>query len=162
MKQPSQLLFDLIEAFEGCELSAYQDSAEIWTIGWGTVYYPDGSTVKEGDTCTKEQAQQYLLFHLKGVIGIVNTTVPTILTQAQFDAVCDFVYNVGEGAWSNSTLKKQINTNSTDYASVSIDFGMWNKTHSGGKVIEVPGLTRRRKSEAYLYQYGHNHPTFFQ
>ena len=45
----------LIKKFEGCELEAYKCSAGVWTIGYGRT-----KNVKEGDTCTQEQADKWL------------------------------------------------------------------------------------------------------
>jgi hypothetical protein len=50
----------LVEQFEGIFLKAYQDSVGVWTIGWGRILYDDGSRVKMGDNCTREQADQWL------------------------------------------------------------------------------------------------------
>jgi lysozyme len=45
----------LIKKFEGCELTAYQCSASVWTIGYGHT-----SGVEEGDTCTQDEAESFL------------------------------------------------------------------------------------------------------
>ena len=45
----------LIKKFEGCELQAYQCSANVWTIGYG---HTQG--IKEGDACTQEDADRML------------------------------------------------------------------------------------------------------
>ena len=35
MMRPSAAAYELIKEFEGLRLHAYQDSAGVWTIGWG-------------------------------------------------------------------------------------------------------------------------------
>ena len=45
----------LIKSFEGCRLKAYKCPAGVWTIGYGHT-----AGVKEGDTITQEQADEYL------------------------------------------------------------------------------------------------------
>ena len=45
----------LIKRFEGCRLTAYQDSIGIWTIGYGHT-----SGVAKGQTITQIQADRYL------------------------------------------------------------------------------------------------------
>ena len=40
---------DLIREFEGCKLVAYKCPAGVWTIGYGSTFYADGTPVKEGD-----------------------------------------------------------------------------------------------------------------
>ena len=56
-------MFELIKKWEGLSLKAYKCPAGVWTIGYGTTFYPDGSKVKEGDTCTKEEADGLLLWY---------------------------------------------------------------------------------------------------
>ena len=45
----------LIKKFEGCKLEAYLCPAQKWTIAYGRI-----KDVKEGDTCTQEQAEAWL------------------------------------------------------------------------------------------------------
>lgn len=159
--KPSQLLFDLLEAFEGCKLAAYKDGAGIWTIGYGTTYYPDGSKVKAGDTCTLEQAKQYMAAALEHFANHIDATTPDNITQARFDSLCDFCYNAGQGAWDGSTLRKTVNATPEYFTTIQANFEAWDKMHVDGKLVESAGLLRRRKCEAYLYQNGVNHPTFY-
>jgi lysozyme len=49
----------LIKDYEKCRLKAYQCSAGVWTIGWGTTVYPNNERVKEGDTCSQLEADFY-------------------------------------------------------------------------------------------------------
>jgi lysozyme len=155
----SQKGIDLIKQFESLELHSYQDETGIWTIGWGTIRYPDGTRVKEGDTCTAEQAQEWLNFDVSRFAkGVDNKVWGKPLNQSQFDALCSFVYNLGMGALSetDSTLRKLAKVNPDDpeiYQYNSDDpinscaFTMWVK--AGGKVSQ--GLVARRKAEADLY-----------
>jgi len=61
-----------------------------------------------------------------------------------------FAYNVGIGALTSSTLLRRVLKSPFD-PSIYDCFLMWNKAHVNGKLEEVPGLTARRKSEAWLY-----------
>jgi lysozyme len=61
---PSSKCYDLIKRFEGCRLEAYQDSVGVWTIGWGTTRYPDGSPVSPGDKITQAEADYYLEYEV--------------------------------------------------------------------------------------------------
>ena len=153
--KPTQNFFDLVQAFEGLQLIAYKDIAGIWTIGYGTTHYPDGSPVKEGDICTLEQAENWLCYHT----GM--TILPLGLSESQADSLFDFCYNVGQHAFNGSSLKKDIAAGA-DADTITADFCMWDKSHVDGKLIEVGGLLRRRKCEAYLFNNGVNHPTFFE
>lgn len=138
---------ELIKHFEGLYLSAYLDAAKIPTIGRGTIRYPNGKKVQIGDTCTVEQADEYLLFEIREKEKAVNALVKDVeLNQGQFDALVSFAYNLGQGSLSRSTLLKKIKANPND-TSIAKEFLKWNK--AGGRELE--GLTRRRRSESHLY-----------
>lgn len=156
--QVSPLYFALVEHFEGLKLKAYKDSKGIPTIGIGTIKYPDGTPVKMGDQCTKEEARDWCARDTADAAAQVLQEAPS-LTQAQFDACVSLVYNIGGGAWRKSTLLKCIKGGTGNIADA---FLMWNKVKIEGVLTPVEGLTRRRKSEAYLYLNGENHRRFFQ
>ncbi len=150
--EPSQNFYDLVQHFEGLKLTAYKDVAGIWTIGYGATHYDNGEAVKEGDTITSAEASRALYDHVKGAF------IPA-MEQHQYDACLDFIYNVGQGAFNTSTLKKDIVAGTGD---ITADFCQWDKAHVNGQLVGVPGLFRRRRCEAYLFINGFNHPSFFQ
>lgn len=152
--KPTQLFFDLVEHFEGLKLNAYKDVAGIWTIGYGITRYDNGVPVEEDDVITKAEAIQMLFNH----VSTIN--LPTNLLPHQADACYDFCYNAGSGAFNGSTLKKDIIRDATADI-ITSDFEMWDKAHVDGELVEVEGLLRRRKCEAYLFINGQNHPTFY-
>jgi lysozyme len=160
--QFSQDFYDLRASFEGCKLTAYQDGAGIWTIGYGTTYYPDGSRVKQGDTCTAQQAIDYANHGLTNLEAHITATTPTTINQGQFDAIGDFCYNAGQGAWDGSTLRKLINSNPSDFTNIETQFTAWSKCHQDGQLVTVPGLLRRRECEFYLYKNGSNADNFLE
>lgn len=135
----------LLEQFEGLRLEAYLDSASIYTIGFGSTRYPDGSKVKKGDKITKAQAKEYKLHDLKEFENTVNTSVKVPLTQNQYDALVSLSYNIGSGAFKNSTLLKKLN--SGDYKGAAEQFLVWNKVNSK----KVQGLVNRREAERNLF-----------
>ena len=130
----------LIKKFEGCELKAYQCSAGVWTIGYGHT-----KDVEEGDTISKDQAEEMLVEELHEYENYVNEYVNVALSQNQFDALVSWVYNLGPANLKSSTLLKVLN--SGDYAGVPDQIERWNK--AGGKVLE--GLIRRRLAESSLF-----------
>lgn len=132
----------IIKQFEGLKLTAYLCPAQVLTIGIGTTVYPSGIKVKSGDTCTVEEANDYLLNDLRKFERFIDIELP----QNKYDAVLSFIYNLGPGAWNGSTLKKKIKANPDDPA-IRAEFLKWNK--AGGKVLA--GLTKRREAEADLY-----------
>jgi lysozyme len=141
----------LIKHFEGCKLKAYKCSAKVWTIGWGHT-----RGVKEGDTCTQEEADQMLVEDLEEFeIAVTNAVKPDVaygsagkspLNQNQFDALVSWTYNLGPTNLHASTLLIRLNEGKFDEAPDEIR--RWNR--AGGKV--VAGLVRRREAEALLFQ----------
>lgn len=134
---------ELTKQFEGLSLTAYPDPGTKkapWTIGYGHT-----GSVKEGDTCTQEQADAWLINDLQYSLRIVQNNVKVDLTENQESALVDLTYNIGAGNFVTSTLLKKLN--SEDYAGAALEFSRWNK--AGGKVMS--GLTRRRSAEALLF-----------
>lgn len=136
---------DLICGFEGLELKAYDDGAGVCTIGYGTTIYPHGKAVQYGDTCTIEQAKNYMQYDLRRFEQAVTAAVNVPLNQNQFDALVSLSYNIGIGAFKNSTLLKLLNA--SDYNAASHQFDVWIK--AGGKTVQ--GLVNRRAVEKTLF-----------
>jgi hypothetical protein len=70
-------------------------------------------------------------------------TVP--LKQGQYDALADWVFNLGEGRLQMSTLLKVLNAGS--YGSVPAQLMKW--AYGGG--VKLPGLVTRREAEVKLF-----------
>src|SRR6185312_7091660 len=115
----------LTEREEGCRLTAYQDSVGVWTIGYGHT-----RGVKEGDTCTLEEAEKFLQDDIQFAAAGVNRLVKVPLTQGEFDALVDFAFNLGVGALEHSTLLRLLNQG--DYQGAAGEFEKWDK--AGGRV----------------------------
>ena len=98
---------NLIKKYEGCKLTAYLYPALVWTIGFGNTFYEDGTKVKEGDTITKQRAEDLLKFILVGFEKNVDTFCIDSINQNQFDAILSFCYNCGVGNLKSSTLLKK-------------------------------------------------------
>lgn len=144
----SQAGLDLIKRFEGLSLTAYKDVAGVPTIGYGTTRYPNGSMVRLGDKCTEAQAGEYLREAVIGCEEAVSQYIGVPLSQAQFDALVSLVYNVGAGAFSESTLRRKLNA--ADYRGAAVEFDRW--VYAGGRKIE--GLIKRRRAERELFESG--------
>jgi len=144
-KTTSDVGVDLITSFEGKRTNAYDDGVGVWTIGIGTTVYPNGVKVKQGDTCTLEQAKSYFKHDLAKFEKTVNESVTVPLSQNQFDALLSLTYNIGSGAFKGSTLLKRLNKG--DCQGAADQFLVWNKAK--GKVLD--GLTRRRQAERALF-----------
>ena len=137
----SQYGIDLIKYYEGLELDAYQCAAGVWTIGYGHT-----KGVQPGDTWSEDHANHMLERELEEYENYVNTAVNVPLSQNQFDALVSWVYNLGNGNLTSSTMLKVLN--SGDYDGVPAQIKRWNK--AGGKVLE--GLTKRRQSESDMFE----------
>lgn len=136
---------DLICEFEGKRLVAYDDGVGVWTIGFGTIKYPSGNRVKKGDTCTLEQAKEYMRHDLIEFEHAVNSSVKAPLNQNQFDALVSLAYNIGSSAFKSSTLVKKLNAG--DYQGAADQFNVW--INAGGKRMQ--GLVNRRDREKLLF-----------
>lgn len=136
----SQRLIEHIKKSEACVLTAYQDTAKVWTIGYGHT-----KGVKKGDRISLSQADQYLREDLAEFEDYVNKNVRRIATQGQFDAVVDFCYNIGYGAkgFGGSTLKRYIEAGRKTWE-IQEQFLSW--VNSGGQ--KLGGLVTRRIWEA--------------
>ncbi|HDX9359000.1 TPA: lysozyme [Escherichia coli] len=135
----------LIKQFEGCKLTAYQDSVGVWTIGYGWTQTVDGKPIHAGMTIKQETAERLLKTGLVSYESDVSRLVKVGLAQGQFDALVSFTYNLGARSLSTSTLLRKLNAG--DYAGAADEFLRWNK--AGGKVLN--GLTRRREAERALF-----------
>ena len=131
---------EILKYFEGCKLTAYQDSVGVWTIGYGHT-----KGVYNGMTITQEEAEQMLLTELEEYEGYIENMVTVPLTQNQFDALLVWIYNLGPTNFRNSTLLKELNAG--NYNAAGQEITRWNK--AGGKVLA--GLVKRREAEAELF-----------
>jgi lysozyme len=130
----------LVKAQEGLRLEAYRDGGGVWTIGYGHT-----KGVKPGDAISTARAEMLLESDLAEAEDAVARLVKVVLSDNQFAALTDFVFNEGEGAFARSTLLKKLNEGG--YSLVPACLKSW--IFEGGKV--VPGLVKRRAAEAALW-----------
>ena len=137
---------DIIKQYESCELEPYRDPIGIWTIGWGAIYGLDGARViRHHPAITQEQADDLLRRDVQRAERAVDRLVTQPLTQAQFDALVSFTFNVGSGNLMASTLRQKINCG--EYDEAADEFPKWRR--AGGVILK--GLVRRRSSERELF-----------
>lgn len=151
----SQKGLDLIKKSEGFRAKAYDDlnpNKNITSIsqveGTLTIGYGHTSSVKVGQTITKERAEQLLNQDTGWAQTAINQMVKVKLTQNMFDALVSFVYNVGSTNFRKSDLLQFLNAG--DYKKAANEFTKWNK--SKGQVLQ--GLVNRRKEEKTLFESG--------
>ena len=135
-----------IRRFEGLKLQAYKCPASVWTIGWGSTFYENGSKVQEGDKITLDRADKLLFEMVKRFEISVKSLVKSNVNDNQLGALTSFAFNVGLGALNKSTLLRKVNSNPND-PTIRNEFMRW--TRAGGKVLK--GLVTRRQAEADLY-----------
>lgn len=115
---------------------------EYFTYGYG--HY--GSDVKEGDVITEEEALALLLKDMAKAVRAVDNVAAQSLTQSQFDAVCDLVYNAGIGVISASTGTGQALRNG-DVATLRAKIALF--INQNGKPLL--GLRRRTAGRLALF-----------
>lgn len=143
MMRPSAECIALVKQFEGCKLTAYQDGAGVWTIGYGHT-----ENVKEGDSITQGQAEIFLECDLIVVTDAVSRLVKITLLQCEFDALCDFVFNEGSEHLATSTLLRKLNLG--DLEGAENEFVLWDFV---GSQVEK-GLRERRIAERNMFAGG--------
>ena len=102
--QPA-LAAGFISSFEGCKLTAYRCSAGVITIGFGHT-----EDVKEGDMCTQEQANAWLIEDIREIQLLLAHYVNVPVTQNEFVALVSLAFNVGVGALMKSKLLRKLNS----------------------------------------------------
>lgn len=133
--------------------------AGIWTQGYGHAIIINGKFLKGNEnkkiafdnyTLKDEiEADRLLGNDLITYEGLIND-LHLKINQNQFDALVSFIFNVGIENFKQSTLLKKIKVYSND-PEIRFQFNRWNKALVNGALVELPGLTKRRNSEAEMY-----------
>lgn len=138
-----------IKMHEGFRADVYLDQAGKPTIGYGHL-------IRAGESfpaaITEARARELLAADLGSAEAAVNALVTVRITQAQFDALVSFVFNVGTEAFRTSTLRRLLNAG--DYAGAADQFKRWNKVRIGGQIVASEGLSNRRADEAAQFTQG--------
>ena len=146
MNQLSANGLQFIKSFEGFSAFPYLDSAQVPTIGYGTIVYDDGTRVTMDDpSITEAQAEVFLRYQIEQKTTLVDQMLTYPVNQNQYDALISFAYNLGVGALHGSTLLDLVNQGNLDAA--ADEFPKWNHANH----VVVDGLTRRRAAERVLF-----------
>jgi lysozyme len=129
----------LIIQREGSRTTAYRDSVGILTIGCGHTSMAGPPTVTAGMVITEQQVDEILSADLAKFEFTVNSSVTVPLADHEFDACVSLAYNIGQGAFKNSTVVRELNAGNR--ASAADAFLMWK--NAGGRPI----LLGRREAE---------------
>lgn len=130
---------------------AYQDPAGVWTIGWGHAL--PGKPPLFDKPWTAAQADQQALDDLTSAAMDVCNALPAVvgsLTEGQYAALIDFVFNVGAGTFNGSTLCHYIRTGNMVLAPTQ--FALWTHAKVNGVETVLPGLVRRRQAEIAVWR----------
>ena len=133
---------ELLKKSEGFRDRTYADIAGFRTIGFGHRQGP-GESYLNG--ISLEQAEKILAADLLLAEAAVKRLVRVPLAQGQFDALVDFVFNLGAGRLASSTLLKYLNAGKYDAAAWQLL--AWD--HAGSH--EIAGLKARREAEFLLW-----------
>ncbi|MEO0927259.1 MAG: lysozyme [Cyanobacteria bacterium J06643_13] len=143
-----EIAVNLIKEFEGFKDYAYIDTDGTPVIGYGLSRI-NGVPVRIGDRITPSEADSALDAHLQEIQQELAKVVKVELTEQQLSALASISFNVGVGAIKNSTLLRKINAQ--DYAGAANEFLRWDKANMRGRLVQLPGLSRRRAAERNLF-----------
>ena len=141
-----------IARFEGFSARLYNDPAGHCTIGYGHLVHhgrcngTEPAEFRRG--ITRQRALALLASDAAAPARAIDASVDVRLAQHQFDALVSFAFNVGVGAFRESTLLRKLNAG--NYAAVPGELSRWVK--AGGQTL--PGLVRRRRAEGVLFRHG--------
>lgn len=133
---------DLIKKYEGFRSQAYKCPAGVWTIGFGSTVYADGSAVKKGDEISQATAEALLTDYL--IKNVRPHFEGLDLKECQKAALESLVYNIGWGAFSKSKCYKALKEKNWPTFIKEYDW-----FSGGGKFLM--GLAKRRTEELALF-----------
>jgi len=141
----SQVGINLIKRYEGCHLTAYQDSVGVWTIGYGTTSADKsitGTSIYRGLKISQSTADEWLRLSINKKYTLKVNKFDYIYhwTQNEFDALCSFAYNIG----SIDELVSYGKLPKSSIPNVMRKYVYANK-------VRYKGLVDRRNSEAELF-----------
>jgi GH24 family phage-related lysozyme (muramidase) len=141
------------EKFKGYLYS--NDGGGHCTIGWGHLVHKGecdgrenekvflkGISLTKGDDFLKKDTAK-----AEKAVNLQVAALGATLTQNQFDALVSFTYNVGTGNLEKLLRGSKGKDGKLDLKKVALRMKLYDK--SNGEI--VPGLTRRRRAEAELF-----------
>lgn len=131
----------IIKRREGLQLEAYVCPAGKLTVGYGHT----GPDVKAGLKITKEKAEALFDADTERFSVGVKKLLTKTATDNQFSAFVSFAYNVGLGAFAESTMRRRFNEGKL--AEAAKEFDRW--VYANGK--KLSGLVSRRAEEKALF-----------
>ncbi len=133
----TEILLEKLMEMEGCRLEAYKDAAGVPTIGYGHT-----KGVRMGDRISEYWAKEMLREDIEEAEWLVKE-LNVAKTEGQLDALVSFVFNLGIGRLTRSTLLKTIRDGGSK-SQITKEFKKW--VYADGKKLK--GLELRREWEA--------------
>ena len=131
-----------IEQFEGRRLTSYLCPAGVWTIGVGHT-----GGVTEGQTCTDEEADAWLLDDIEAAQKALAPYVNVRVTRGQFVALVSLAFNVGASYVTRKCPKLMRALNAGEFEEAAKQFLDIVKANG----VVLPGLVKRRRAESALF-----------
>ena len=142
-----------VSQWEGWVPTPYNDPAGYATIGFGHLLglrpVNNADHNRYPRPLTKAEGLELLHSDLAVAATAIRESVKVPLTQAQFDALSSWAFNVGASAAKESTLIRRLNRG--EYSAVPFELSRW--TLAGGK--QLLGLVARREAEGRLFAHGY-------
>ena len=109
---------------------------------------------------SKTEAEQLLIKDLtEAAVAAIKHAGPALSQSASPEeayrrlvALASWTFNLGEGNLSSSTMLKRIRV--LDWDAAANEMLRWDKATVGGRTVALPGLTKRRKTEAHYFRTG--------
>jgi len=146
----------LITGEEGVRLTVYKDIGGKETVGRGHLVLATDTVIRNGvptklapfGPVTKITAAESDAFFLKDTEtarNAVSTRVTVPISQNQRAALVSLIFNIGTGAFGQSTLLRKLNVG--DYQAAADQFPVWKKVNGQ----DSPALLARRIRERALF-----------
>lgn len=153
----SASLVDFVKRHEGLKYSIYKDPVGLPTVGYGHLLLPqenssmsviiNGINISLSRPLTQTECDALLVQDLKEKAeSYVQRLVKVPVTQAQYDALVSFTFNLGGGNLAKSDLLVALNKG--NYADVPPLFMQY--VYARG--TKLPGLVTRREAEASMFR----------
>lgn len=137
------LAIPFIGGWEGKSNDPYKDIVGVTTVCYGETRVKTRRYTDEECTEMLTKAVQ------KDFMEPVAKMTPTIANEPyQLAAATSLSYNIGLGAYKNSTVRKKFLVG--DFVGACKAFQSWNKVRRLGKLVVSRGLDNRRKDEMKL------------
>lgn len=156
--QVSQAGLKLIAEFEGFSAYLYNDPVGHATVAYGILVHT-GNYHEQRGVCagcdqwprkserdkwlTYEQGRQLLAEKVKPYAAAVER-LSRPLQQQEFDALTSLCYNIGQGGYERSGVRKAVNSNGDVCAALRLIV-------KGTDGVTYPGLVRRREAECKMF-----------